>query len=582
MSECGRLDTAVALNILMDDRRNISEDFTRLSERFFETTRLLNKGEFLGLQMMSDATGKNKLFVFSSPGTHISKEDYDWIFQDYASTNTSDDFSFCPMDSLFEQNRRVYKLSYTQKSSEHNDFEDSLPDNKNIQEMVELLMKEKAIIRIVLGNFEDGTIPCGMVYISLPESLTLRVRSSIALAYPCFMVEEVAPDSERKESLRDLRDKCFADMVKQLLFALYCQKKEHTFDERDAVYIPIEELDLSIRSYNCLRRAGIDSVGQLRRLSEDDLLHIRNLGRKGIEEIKQKLLEVEDLTSPIPLEKTDYLEMLDSLIGLENVKEQIRKIAAFAKMRKDMSSRGMKDIPIALNMEFVGNPGTAKTTVARIVAGIFQQIGLLSGNELIEVGRADLVAKYEGQTASKVKDVFSKAKGKVLFIDEAYSLVESWKGSFGEEAINTIVQEMENNRENTVVIFAGYPDKMEEFLSGNPGLRSRVPFRIKFNDYSVDEMIQIAESEANKRGFTIGTEAYRKMTDMCSSVVNHPEMGNGRFCRNMIENAILEYASRVYGSDHESIENDFILEADDFSPIADRESTKNMRIGFRS
>ena len=162
---------------------------------------------------------------------------------------------------------------------------------------------------------------------------------------------------------------------------------------------------------------------------------------------------------------------------------------------------------MVLNMEFIGNPGTAKTTVARITAGILHEIGLLPTSELVEVGRADLVAKYTGQTADKVKEVFQKAKGKLLFIDEAYALTDCWENSYGDEAISTIVQEMENNREDTVVIFAGYPDKMNEFFSRNPGLRSRVPFTIRFSDYSAEEMAQIVEAEAKKRGFSLMPEA---------------------------------------------------------------------------
>ena len=192
-------------------------------------------------------------------------------------------------------------------------------------------------------------------------------------------------------------------------------------------------------------------------------------------------------------------------------------------MKRAMSIPG-----ISLNMEFSGNSGTAKTTVARILAGILYETGLISDRELVEVGRADLVARYEGQTAEKVRDVFRRAKGKLLFIDEAYSLLEEREGAFGDEAISTIVQEMENRREDTIVVFAGYPDKMDEFFSRNPGMRSRVPFRIDFPDYSTEEMAEIVELEARKRGFSIEAGSREKIMEICTLAAGRPDAGNGR------------------------------------------------------
>ena len=235
-----------------------------------------------------------------------------------------------------------------------------------------------------------------------------------------------------------------------------------------------------------------------------------------------------------------------------------------------------------LNMEFIGNPGTAKTTVARIVAEILYKEGITRQRKLYEVGRADLIAKYVGQTADKVKNVFYRAKGKLLFIDEAYSLLESRKGDFGDEAINTMVQEMENNRQDTVVIFAGYPDEMKEFFLRNPGLRSRVPFTIGFADYSAEEMVSITELEAEKRGFTVSAEAKETLTAVCQIAAGHPENGNGRFCRNLAENAILNYASRVYGSEDSSAEKDYTLYPCDLKipEQTDSQLEDHVHIGF--
>lgn len=352
----------------------------------------------------------------------------------------------------------------------------------------------------------------------------------------------------------------------------------------------LDEMDLSVRTYVCLKRAGIHTLGNLRKMSREDLAKIRNLGSRSLEEVINKLASM-GLSLQGEQAPPSSSDMLAQLIGLKDVKEQVRKIAAFARMKKDMETLGRTSVPVALNMEFVGNPGTAKTTVARILAGIFQEIGILSSSQIVETGRADLVAGYIGQTAINVKSVFKRARGKLLFIDEAYSLASDSQRDFGYEAINTIVQEMENSRGDTVVVFAGYPEEMENFFSMNPGLRSRVPFRISFPDYSTDEMAQIVTLEAQKRGFSLCPRALEKAVSLCGEAKQRSDAGNGRFCRNLVENAILGYALRVYGEGTEAAdgaEKDFILAEEDFSlpdnmqAIPERqEAKKTAPIGFR-
>ncbi len=274
---------------------------------------------------------------------------------------------------------------------------------------------------------------------------------------------------------------------------------------------------------------------------------------------------------------------LHELIGLDNIKEKVDQIVAFAKLQKMAKEHGKKVEGINLNLSFLGNPGTAKTTVARIFARIMKENGILSNGDLIEVGRSDLVAKYTGQTAIKVKGVFNKAKGNILFIDEAYSLVDSWENEFGDEAIATIVQEMENNRDDMIVIFAGYPDKMEKFLSRNPGLRSRVPFVVQFKDYSADELTAIAKSEAARRGYSVTDAAEKKIHDICEAGMKMDEFGNGRFSRNLVEAAIMRAASRTMSTVQTDADLSayFTLEDCDFTPPDNMKKEKKARtIGF--
>ena len=253
------------------------------------------------------------------------------------------------------------------------------------------------------------------------------------------------------------------------------------------------------------------------------------------------------------------LDILAEMIGLVEVKEKVHEIMAYTLMQKRLADSG-KDIKNpGYNMVFRGNPGTAKTSVARIIAKILKENGILPDGELYEVGRSDLVAGYLGQTAIKVKKAFKKAKGGVLFIDEAYSLVDDRHG-YGDEAIATIVQEMENMKGQIAVILAGYPDKMDEFLKSNPGLTSRIQFNVDFPDYSAGELVKITLMEAKKHCFEISGSGIKKVREICREAMKEKRFGNGRFCRNLVQDAMMRYSVRNYGKDY-----DCVLEGMDFA-----------------
>ena len=235
---------------------------------------------------------------------------------------------------------------------------------------------------------------------------------------------------------------------------------------------------------------------------------------------------------------------LQKMIGLTDIKQVVDEIIDSARIQKLRSEMGMDSYKTSLHMVFTGNPGSAKTTVARLITQIFTKEGILKTGNYVECGRADLVGKYVGWTAKTVRSKFREANGGVLFIDEAYSLVDD-SNSFGDEAINTIVQEMENHRDDVIVIFAGYPEKMKEFLDKNEGLRSRIAFHLDFPDYKADELVGILKLMAEKKGYKLNADIEAKCFDIFEMAVKQKEFGNGRYARNLLEQAMMAQAKRI-------------------------------------
>ena len=270
---------------------------------------------------------------------------------------------------------------------------------------------------------------------------------------------------------------------------------------------------------------------------------------------RDRLIQEISFNKKIPeLEKEKTMDevfaSLNELVGLKKVKNVLHELADLKEFQ-EKANLGSKDIN--LHMVFLGNPGTGKTTVARLVANILYNLKYLSQNKLIEVSIKDLVAEYVGQTAPKTMNVIEKALGGVLFIDEAYTLAVKGDNSYNAEAIATLIQAMENYRDKFVVIFAGYTKEMQDFLNSNSGIKSRIGYTLEFDDYTEDELVEIFIGMVKKNGFKVNDEAIEYLREIIRQYQHSDNFGNARFIRNIYEKSVIKHASNTRGKKRKDI-----------------------------
>ena len=357
-----------------------------------------------------------------------------------------------------------------------------------------------------------------------------------------------------------------ANEVQRIMYKFYSFGRSNGFSGLlSPVFGAMDELLGSVPEVNFDKDSTMDSLDEFQKeLQELANKKPKVSGPKEFEdEVKTEAKEPEVPRTEEELNKV--LAEMDELIGMENIKADVRSLMNFIKIAKIREERGMEKTKMSYHLVFTGNPGTGKTTIARLIASLYYQIGVLPKGQMVEVDRSQLVAGYVGQTAIKTQKVIEKAMGGVLFIDEAYSLADNQEGGFGAEAIETILKEMEDHRDELVVIVAGYTELMHKFIDSNPGLSSRFNKYFEFKDYTGDELLGIFNSFCKKNGYKVEPDTEEMLRERFTKMYEERDenFGNARMVRNIFEKAIGVQADRLAAQEEVSDEELRIITKED-------------------
>jgi stage V sporulation protein K len=350
-----------------------------------------------------------------------------------------------------------------------------------------------------------------------------------------------------------------------------------TFKGSPAVSVEAQKIVDGIESVAAAQAATIDLAARLLANVPEFAAPVEATAVAG-----QRGAAAGSIVSATPDTTAGVLAELDALVGLGTVKSAVRRLIAVQSLNAERRAAGLPEVNASLHIVFTGNPGTGKTTVARLIARLYKTIGVVSKGQLIEATRADLVAGYVGQTALKVQEVVRRAFGGVLFIDEAYSLAPEGSWDFGAEAIAMLVQMMEAHRRDLAVIAAGYPEEMRRFIDSNPGLRSRFTNYIDFPDYSTSELVLIFELMAAQAQVKLGVGIPEQLKKLFTEAGDVGNFGNARYARSIFEQAYANMASRALADgkiEPSEIED---LAAADLPGTVEHSLTEHRKIGFRA
>lgn len=349
-------------------------------------------------------------------------------------------------------------------------------------------------------------------------------------------------------------------------------------DEKDKIIQMQTELIRSMTERNMKRMVKDfwpDTPLDLDKLRKNVEEHNEQISGQTVQGREEKEAE-QTLMQEEPAESIEDLKAeLQEYIGLEKIKDEVQDLINLVMVYQMRREHELPVADLSLHMVFSGNPGTGKTMIARLMARIYKTLGILSGGQLVEVDRSGLVAGYVGQTAVKTMEVLEKAKGGVLFIDEAYTLSRGGQNDFGQEAIDTVLKYMEDHRDEIVVIVAGYTELMREFVHSNPGLESRFNRFMEFDDYNADELLAIFEQRCKKNGYYLQEDATIAVKEYLQKIAQKPgNFGNGRGVRNLFEKILVEQANRLATA--ETITKEILMEvlAEDVKAVLQDETEK--------